>query len=150
MGPSGTANKIRPGQLTPESALTQDHAVDVVVEVGGWEHQCCGPAMERRQLVDLGCLRTTGPNGQTGLTETHHHVEPDVRVRGRVHDIQVVDTEEPGHPARSIQRLPSGRALRGLDPEDDGHLEEAWTERRLPPGDQFVLVVHVPGPDAVV
>ncbi len=61
------------------------------MEVGGWDHECCGPARERHQLVDLGCLRTTGWDGQPALTETRHHLEPEVRVRGRV----VVPVAEP-------------------------------------------------------
>jgi hypothetical protein len=33
--------------------------VDVVVEVGDWEHECCGEAIERNQLVDFQCIRYT-------------------------------------------------------------------------------------------
>src|SRR3712207_7720612 len=33
-------------------------SVDVVVEVGGWEHACCGAAIERNQLVDFQCFRS--------------------------------------------------------------------------------------------
>lgn len=51
--------------------------MDVVVAVGGWEHQCCGPAIERDQLVDLGCLLTTGTGGRPTSTES-----PAQRVRG--------------------------------------------------------------------
>jgi len=135
--------------LLRKSPLAHDRAVDVVVEVGGWEHQCCGPAIERDQLVDLGCLRTTGSDGQATLTETHHHLEAEVRVRGRVHDIQVLDPGDTSRPARSLQRLPSGRALRGFDPDDEGHLQEAWTGTPLPPAEGFRLLVRVSGPLAI-
>ena len=94
------------------------------MEVGGWEHDCCGEAIERNQLVDLHCIRRTGPNGQIRLIETHHHIDPDERVRGRVTEIQVVLD---GGTTQPILRVPSGRASRGFDDDDDGHLEEPWT-----------------------
>lgn len=111
-----------------------------MVAVGGWEHACCGPAIERNQVVDLGCLRVPAPDGTSDVSETHHHLEPELRVRGRVRDIQVARV---GHPAQPILRLPSGAALRGFDDEDDGHLEDPWTGELLPDGDEFVLVVDV-------
>ena len=114
--------------------------MDVVVEVGGWEHACCGPAIERDQLVDLDCLRVTAADGEVSLSETRHEVEPGIRVQGRVRDIQVA---RPGQPAQSVLRLPSGKALRGYDDEDDGHLEDPWTGELLPDGDDFVLVIDV-------
>ena len=110
-----------------------------MVEVGGWEHECCGASIERSQLVDLGCLRVARPDGETRLSETHHDLEPELRVRGRVRDIQVVRL---GQPAQPVLRLPSGRALRGLDAEDDGHLEAPWTGEVLPRGDDFLVTVH--------
>lgn len=55
--------------------------MDVVVEAGGWEHACCGPAIERNQLVDLSCLRVLPPDGEVNLSETHHDLEPDIRVQ---------------------------------------------------------------------
>lgn len=126
--------------LASKAPTADDQAVDVVVEVGGWEHACCGPAIELVQVVELGCLRTTNAVGQATLTETHHHLEPELWVRGRVHDIQLLEAE---HGALSIQRLPSGRALRGFDPDDDGQLREAWTEVLLPPAEDFLVVVRL-------
>ena len=108
--------------------------------VGGWEHACCGPAIERDQLVDLGCLRVLAPDGEVDLSETHHDVAPEIRVQGRVRDIQVVRL---GQPAQPVLRLPSGAALRGFDDEDDGHLEDPWTGELLPDGDDFLLIVDV-------
>jgi hypothetical protein len=101
--------------------------VDAVLEVGAWEHECCGEAIERNQLVDFPCIRSTGPDGRMRLIESHHGglgVRADERVRGRVTEIQVV--REDGT-AQSILRLPSGHALRGYDDGDDGHLEDPWT-----------------------
>lgn len=112
--------------------------MDVVVEVGGWEHACCGPAIERDQLVDLGCVRVVAPGGEVDLIETYHDVEPETRVQGRVSDIHVVRL---GQPAQPVLRLPSGRALRGDDDEDDGHLEDPWTGELLPCGGDFLVIV---------
>jgi hypothetical protein len=100
--------------------------VHVVVGVGGWEHLCCGDAIERNQLVDLRCIRYTGAGGRLELIETHHDLDvPAVeRVRGRVTHIRVV---QDGGTAQAVLRVPSGAALRGFDDEDDGHLEDPWT-----------------------
>ena len=101
--------------------------VEVVVEVGGWEHQCCGDALERDQLVDLRCIRVEAPDGQTRLVESHHgglSVDADERVQGRVTEIQVVLD---GGALVPVLRLPSGAALRGFDEADDGHLEDPWS-----------------------
>ena len=98
--------------------------MDVVVEVGGWEHECCGEAIERNQLVDLGCIRYVDPGGELHLVETHHHIDPDERVRGRVTEIHVVPD---GAALQPVLRIPSGPALRGFDEADDGHLEDPWT-----------------------
>ncbi len=111
-----------------------------MVEVGGWEHECCGPSIERNRVVDLGCLRVMGPDGEVHLSETHHHLEPELQVQGRVRDIQVV---RPGHPCQPVLRLPSGEAMRGFDADDDGHLEAPWTGQLLPDGDDFLVTVHV-------
>ncbi|SNS05552.1 hypothetical protein SAMN04488107_1086 [Geodermatophilus saharensis] len=102
--------------------------MDVVVEVGDWEHECCGEAIERNQLVDFRCIRYAGPDGQMRLAESHHGgltVTADERVHGRVIEVQVV--REDGT-AQSVLRIPGGRALRGFDDDDDGHLEDPWTD----------------------
>lgn len=114
--------------------------MDVRVEVGGWEHSCCGPSVERDQLVDFGCRRVTGHDGEVHLAETHHHLEAELRVQGRVCDIQVLC---PGKSAQQVLRLPSGQALRGFDAEDDGHLEAPWTGQILPDGEDFLITIRV-------
>jgi hypothetical protein len=113
--------------------------VDVVVEVGDWEHECCGEAIERNQLVDFRCIHYEGPDGQIRLIETHHglDVPADARVRGRVTEIQVV--QESGT-ARPILRVPSGQALLGFDDGDDGHLEDPWTGDVIASGSRDFLV----------
>lgn len=112
---------------------------DVVVEVGGWEHACCGPAIERNQVVDLQCIRHVGPDGEVHLVESHHGglgVAADERVRGRVTDIHVV---RPGDARQPVLRVPSGAALRGFDEHDDGHLEDPWTGEVLHAGAEAPL-----------
>lgn len=101
--------------------------MDVVVEVGDWEHECCGEAIERNQLVNFQCVRYTGPDGRTRLAESHHgglDVQSDARVQGRVMWIALVREDGTTQP---ILRVPSGEALRGFDRDDDGHLEDPWT-----------------------
>ena len=125
---------------SPSARIIADYEqVDVVVEVGGWEHACCGRAIERDQLVDLGCVRVLAPDGRLDLSETHHEREPEVRVQGRVRDIHVTRV---GQPAEPVLRLPSGEALRGCDEEDDGHLEDPWTGELLPDGNAFLVMIH--------
>jgi hypothetical protein len=101
-------------------------AVDVVVEVGDWEHECCGEAIERNELVNFQCIRYEGSDGRVRLIETHHglDVPAEVRVQGRVVEIEVLDDAGIAHP---IHRVPSGAALRGFDDGDDGHLAAPWT-----------------------
>lgn len=114
----------------------------MVVEVGDWEHACCGEAIERDQLVDFRCIRYTRPDGGVRLIESHHELDvPAVdRVRGRVTHIEVVHGDGTG---RAILRVPSGAALRGFDEEDDGHLEDPWTgELVSSDGEEFLVTVR--------
>jgi hypothetical protein len=117
--------------------------VDVVVEVGGWEHECCGDAIERDQLVDLRCIRSEDPDGRARLVESHHgglDVAADERVRGRVTEIHVV---QDGGALVPVLRLPSGPALRGFDEADDGHLEDPWTgDVVASAGSEFLVTVR--------
>jgi hypothetical protein len=122
--------------------------VDVVVEVGDWEHECCGKAIERDQIVDLSCISYEGSDGRPALAESHHgglDVAAEVRVRGRVTEIQVVD--QAGAP-RPVLRVPSGKALRGFDDRDDGHLEDPWTGDLVASRSrEFLVTVRVSGRD---
>jgi len=116
--------------------------VHVVVEVGGWEHACCGEAIERNQLVDFRCIPYTGPDGRVRLIESHHELEvpATARVRGRVTEIQVL---RDGGTAEPVLRVPSGEALRGFDDHGDGHLENPWTgELVSSDGEEFLVTVR--------
>lgn len=118
--------------------------MDVVVEVGDWEHECCGGAIERDQVVDFTCLLITEPGTQPRLIETHHDLEgarPVDRVQGRVVDIEVVQDAESTRP---ILRVPSGTALCGFD-GDDGHLEDPWTGEIVTTArNDFLVTVRMP------
>ena len=118
------------------------YSVDVVVEVGGWEHACCGEAIERNQLVDFQCFRHEGPGGGVRLIESHHgglDVPTDERVRGRVTGIQVVQDGD----APSILRVPSGQELRAAEEADEGLLEDPWTGEAIPSGSwEFLVTVQ--------
>lgn len=114
--------------------------MDVVVEVGGWEHECCGPAIERGEWIALGCVRA-GTSGSADLVETHHDYEIDVLVEGRVVELSAVDRDGGVEP---IQRVPDGEALRGLHESDDGWLEQLRTGRRVRwSGQKFWVTVSV-------
>jgi hypothetical protein len=101
--------------------------MQIVVQVGDWEHECCGPTYERDAVVELTCLQVAGPVGVTRSVESHHDLatRPDtILVRGRVADLSIEHLDGSTEP---IERLPSGRALRGFDELDDGRLEQPWT-----------------------
>ncbi|WP_432483094.1 DUF6578 domain-containing protein [Kineococcus esterisolvens] len=124
--------------------------MDVVVEVGGWEHECCGPSIERDEVVDFACVllpgSSTGSTAPPRLIETHHDLDtfqPTHRIRGRVVDIEVVHDDGS---ARPILRVPSGAALCGYG-EDDDHLEDPWTGETVtsPARNDFLVTVREPG-----
>lgn len=112
----------------------------MVVEVGGWEHECCGAAYERGQLVDLNCVSYLGGDGRNCFSEVHHVTVPDRRVRGRITDIAMVLDDGS---TRAILRLPSGAALRHFDDDDDGLLRDPWSERLVGEiSSEFILTVR--------
>jgi hypothetical protein len=108
-------------------------AAGIVVEVGHWEHECCGPSYERDAVVELTCfvippgVEDVGAGGVQYL-ETHHDgltsKHKATSIRGRVSDLAIVHLDGSVEP---IERLPGGRAIRGFDDDDDGHLERPWT-----------------------
>ena len=66
-------------------------AMRTVVEVGDWEHECCGPSYERDTLVEVMCLVVSRRDGAaTRYVESHHDLTTQhntIRIRGRVVDI---------------------------------------------------------------
>lgn len=114
-----------------------------VVEVGGWEHECCGSSYERQAVLDLTCLVIRRQDRTpVRYVESHHDVTSQrdtVRLRGRVADIWI---RHPDGSAEPIERLPSGSALRGFDDQDDGHLERPWTgEPVTSDSDSFLITI---------
>lgn len=109
---------------SPRSILT----MQTMVEVGDWEHECCGPSYERDTVIEFTCLVVSGQDdAATRYVESHHDLTSQhdtIRLRGRVVDICI---QRPDGSSEQIERLPSGRALRGFDDDDDGHLKQPWT-----------------------
>ncbi|SOC87234.1 hypothetical protein SAMN05660766_0903 [Curtobacterium sp. 314Chir4.1] len=95
-------------------------AEPVVVIIGGWEHECCGPAVEIGDVVEYGVVSA---DGARRFEEVRHDTVPNQRIRGRVVELFAIGTDR----RVAIDRVPSGRALRGFDDDDDGHLEARWT-----------------------
>lgn len=98
-----------------------------MVEVGGWEHSCCGASFDRGAVVAVTCREQQGTDAAGPRhVESHHELTTrfgTVTHRGRVADVAVV---HPDGSVEPIHRLPGGRALRGCDEDDDGHLEQPW------------------------
>lgn len=96
----------------------------VVVLVGGWEHQCCGLPVEIGDVVEYGVVSA---DGARRFEEVRHGTVRNQTLRGHVVELFAVGAD--GRVA--IDRVPSGRALRGFDDDDDGHLEARWTGQRV-------------------
>jgi len=98
------------------------------VEVGDWEHECCGPAYERDSVVEVTCVVIPADvNLPTRYVASNHDLgagQDTIEVHGRVADICIQHLDGS---TEQIDRLPSGRALRGFEDHDDGHLEQPWT-----------------------
>lgn len=117
--------------------------MDTTVEIGGWEHECCGAAVERNEMIELRCFRISGGIDRAArLIETHHDLDAtrdQVVVRGRVVDISIVHADDS---TELLALLPGGEALRGFDDHDDGHLETAWTgESVTADSDTFLITI---------
>ena len=113
-----------------------------MVEIGGWEHECCGAAYERDAIVDVSCLRFGDDPASTRLVESHHEHSTGSRTvtcRGRVADIAIRHADGS---TEQIHWLPGGSALRGFDDDDDGHLEQPWNGQPvLRDSDRFLLTL---------
>lgn len=117
--------------------------MEIKVEVGGWEHECCGPNYEIDTIVTMNCLVLDADETRTRrYVESHHDLgttAETAEVRGRVADIRM---EHLDGTSEAIKRLPSGMALRGFDADDDGHLEQPLTGQHITNNsNQFLLTV---------
>ena len=109
------------------------------VEVGGWEHGCCGPELVRFTRVEW--TVTVAPDGR--LVETHHDLEDlDVTtVTGTIVDLEALSA---GGSRARIARVPSGSALGGMDGADPGEVVELHTDRPVDvSGNRFIVTVDV-------
>ncbi|WP_405371797.1 MULTISPECIES: hypothetical protein [unclassified Microbacterium] len=112
------------------------------VEVGGWEHSCCGPELRRFTKVDWTVF--TAPDGR--LVETHHGLDDlqgleVIQVAGTIVELEAVERDGSRTP---ITRIPSGRALRGIDQEDAGDVINLYTDGVLDVSDErFIVTVEV-------
>ncbi len=88
------------------------------VEVGGWEHDCCGPELLRFTSVEWTVIPVAGGP----FVETHHGMDETeglkvIEVVGTIVELEAIDRDGSRTP---ITRIPSGRALRGMDEDDAG------------------------------
>ncbi|MDT3329938.1 hypothetical protein Q9S78_04575 [Microbacterium sp. KSW-18] len=112
------------------------------VEVGGWEHDCCGPELVRFTPVEW----TVIPVVDGPFVETHHGLEESeglkvIEVAGTIVELEAIDRDGSRIP---ITRIPSGRALLGMDEEDAGDVIEMYTDRIVNVSDDdFIVTVDV-------
>ena len=112
------------------------------VEVGGWEHACCGPELERFVNVKW----TVIPVADGPFVETHHGLDESeglkvVEVVGTIVELEAVERDGSRTP---ITRIPSGRALGGMDAEDAGDVIELHTDRVVDVSDErFIAIIEV-------
>lgn len=93
----------------------------VEVEVGDWEHECCGDEIERYRRVRWTCGTHEGR-----LFETHHDLEG-ISVQEVVGTVVHIEAVLQDGTRVAIDRIPSGDAMRGCDPHDDGLILEQYT-----------------------
>lgn len=108
--------------------------------MGGWEHECCGPEIERYQRVQWSCLVHT--DGR--LYETHHDLDglSITEVTGVVIDVELVRADDS---RVRITRIPSGSALRGFDDRADSAVIEMNTDEVLDASTgEFVVTLDTP------
>ncbi|MFL0564585.1 hypothetical protein ACH0CG_02425 [Microbacterium sp. 179-I 1D1 NHS] len=114
----------------------------IEIEVGGWEHNCCGPELVRFTKVEW----TVIPVADGPSVETHHGLDESeglrvVEVAGTIVELEAV---EPDGSRTPISRIPSGPALSGSDEEDAGDVVELYTDRVLDMSDhRFIATVEV-------
>lgn len=115
--------------------------MNTAVQVGGWEHACCGPEYALDTVVGFRCLVERDPaGGVSRYVECRHEIAVDhgmVRVHGRVVDIRVQHLDGSTQP---IDRLPSGLALSAGC--DEARLQRAGTHEPLVRySDQYLVTV---------
>lgn len=113
--------------------------VRLEVVVGSWEHGCCGPEFLRYQQVRWTCV--TDADGR--LYETHHDLEG-LKITDVAGTVVNLELALPDGTRAEIERVPSGRALSGNDPHDDGEVVAAYTEEVLDAStEEFIVTVEL-------
>jgi hypothetical protein len=117
----------------------------VRVDYGGWEHECCGDAAALGDRVrwDVFLPMTGDVANGAELMESHHGgLANGVHLVGTVAHIAAVGSTGTRH---AVARIPSGRAVRGFDPDDDGRLDILEDgSRRRSRTNEFVVTLDVP------
>lgn len=112
------------------------------VEVGGWEHDCCGPELSRFTSVEWTVIPVAGGP----FVETHHGLEESegltvIEVAGTIVELEAIERDGSRTP---ITRVPSGRALCGMNDDDAGEVLEMYTDRVVDVSDdRFIVTVEV-------
>lgn len=98
-----------------------------LIEIDRWSHDCCGEELSQGMRVTLNCRLPVGYDLLRSVdlvADSHSGNLPFISCTGDV--VQITMTDDHGTP-QPIQRLPSGRALRGFDDLDDGAIQSADT-----------------------
>jgi hypothetical protein len=95
--------------------------MQIIIHARG-EHTCCGPEVTRYQRVRWVYLTT--PDGQ--FFQVVHTVDaPVAEVEGTVVDIEYIRADGS---RIGVERIPSGAAFSGNDPQDDAEIITLYTE----------------------
>jgi hypothetical protein len=131
--------KRRQQRVSPGAVAGYRARMPVRVNVGGWEHECCGDAVQRGDRVRWTCIVTADGS----LHETHHDLGglKTVPIQGTVVDIELVSADGG---RKGIERLPSGRALRGFDDDDSGVVRERASGEVIDPLGNGFLITLIP------
>ncbi|GAB2711199.1 hypothetical protein BKA24_002877 [Microbacterium marinum] len=111
----------------------------IEIEVGDWEHDCCGPEVRRHTEVRW----TVIPAVDGPWTETHHDLTgiKTVVVAGTVVELEALQEDGSRIP---ITHLPSGPSLRKMGSGDRGDIIELHTGRVVDRSEGgFIVTVEV-------
>lgn len=98
--------------------------MEITVDVGDWDHACCGDAFALDDIVtwEIFIPRDAKPLGSEYVQTRHGRLEGRVPVTGRV--VAIAATRADGS-ATMLGAVPSGRALRGFE---EYELREQYTD----------------------
>jgi hypothetical protein len=118
--------------------------MQIRVDLGGWEHDCCGDAYEINDVVtkDLYLPFSGTLSGGADYMESHHqHLSGGVSVTGRVVGIEVAG---PDGQYVAVTRLPSGADLNDLNEDGSDAVVELATGNVLDiEPDEYIVILDV-------